>query len=1856
MEEFKKIRQELNQSQKKQNEIRNSVFLKEEQLKKLLNERKNLEKTGTSSEISQFISGLNSRIEKLELSIQKDREFLLKDLDQVRAFERFTDPVENLSRLDDRNPILLFPLRLETRFKKTADEKDQLWVRIFPDTIAIDSFEENMSENEIQALRIYWHRIWQAAEDETEERAAWRQLAGSFGPGRARYLTEEFFPENQNEKPSSENKTRLILTIGIEKTTEISLREAISDFWRSRWQAGNSEEKQKEAREELKTKLSMSEEEVSQIITDLKPHNFDSFFEKENTQQEIDIYFIEFPSPDDVQLRQNSWSRAAVTSVLPERLVLTGYQIDTDTKEEKIVFQKTGNPIPPELHVGPDPSLSPEEQLRQLEEGIHVNENLKWLFDFEEAIAVGMGFKIDLTPEEAARGFDKIIVLGVKISATEERNLELLEGLFSHHQNNLSGLSILSQGTPTNNTEEEASDFTEFEDPDRSFDYLQNGKQYETTENWNEKKDGQWLAEWLGLQPDFFQKTSGAGNTDQLEAKAMNKILFPATLGYSMGNMMSEVFDEQTIRHTRFYFNNYVNARGIIPSIKVGNQPYGILPAVNFQKSDWIDIKYLSALSKTTIPWNGRLVRYVSQLHSLIKKIDKDWDFLVKNTASVGKKDEPGTNKAQLLLDILGLAPNSLEHHQRYAESVESVKLRMMMWGFIFEAFSLTQSNNELRLLLNKLGYHGNNDPEIMSKIFMRHQNKLIDNLIDDEDLSEIKSIRSYTPDNKNYLEWLLEAAHSSHDKLRKQQGFTDKKVPNALLYLIIHRALDLEYIEAGMELLYQHQLIDDQIRSQFRKDPKFIHIAGLKETESRWKYLYRPQPQVTGNEEILGNYIPKTLKNDLADSYLNQQLQALEKIKNLPTARLERLLVEHIDLCTYRLDAWKQSFMTLQLAFMRNHKDILFPEFNPEDQDDLQDTTYIGAYGWLENVRSKNKVRTPVHLDDPDLAVFNPDLETDTRNEGFIAAPSLNHAVTAAVLRNAYMNSGNPDTFRVNLSSERVRKALSIIEGIRGGQNLSALLGYYFERGLHDQNHTLISINYYLYQIRKSFPLQADKIKSTQTTESDPIEAVEANNVLDGLALINHIQKTGKKEFPFGVARLKNLDPPPSDEIKKAIDKQADAIADLHDAVSDLALAEGIHQAVLGNYDKSAAVMESFSKGDFPPVPEIIQTPRSGVTITQRFGLQFKSSGWIPGNTPRSKAEPAINDWLASVLPDPDHVCVQAKITEYQKPPKKISVSQRDLKLEPIDLLFVMNTEDEQTMKDLDDRLERFIFKKYNLRPDAEIKILYTERIDNKINFFQLNALLSSLRSLILESRPLEPEDLLHNHSDSDTGKTYLNSSVIELAVNELGTIQNEIRNFKTDLSGKISDLPLHKDQLITDFDDLLFSFTEILENLAGFGLPLSSTGFLFEMQQALYKTLISKLENIIHSFTQQLLDFEEKMEAYNLLPAGTPDEDRLHLLHQLENTILTGLIDPRPENPADFKNALMTAKNELISLSENLKTIVTGSTSTGGLLQAILSNRDAALKFYFEEVRVADQEEAMLGFLEEIEEKSETIDDVLEEKIKKATGFLLDAGGLASGKEKTERIQQAAKQLFGDDFKVIPQFEVPEKTGAMWLKSYHNTNQLLSYLKNDLHRDFPVDEWVYSLARVKEKVRDWENSIQLIEIFDETRPAPELRPVQFPHQNQDFWLAAEYPEDHQVSEDTLLYTAAYSEEFDPGKKQCGLLLEEWTELIPFPETEIGVAFHYDKPDSEPPQVILLALPSSFRKSWDWNDLLGIVKETLQEAKKRTIDPDLIDSTQYARLLPATVASVQSFPVSPGLNYAAANGLFNFLNPEHNE
>src|SRR5204862_6944526 len=114
--------------------------------------------------------------------------------------------------------------------------------------------------------------------------------------------------------------------------------------------------------------------------------------------------------------------------------------------------------------------------------------------------------------------------------------------------------------------------------------------------------------------------------------------------------------------------------------------------------------------------------------------------------------------------------------------------------------------------------------------------------------------------------------------------------------------------------------------------------------------------------------------------------------------------------------------------------------------------------FGWREPVRPRPLQLDPVRpfagLDASFHAPGLAPLVHDTTNGGYILAHSLNQAVTAAVLRNGYLANAtpaNPGTLAVNLSSQRVRLALSFLEGVRQGQSLGALLGYQLERGLHD-------------------------------------------------------------------------------------------------------------------------------------------------------------------------------------------------------------------------------------------------------------------------------------------------------------------------------------------------------------------------------------------------------------------------------------------------------------------------------------------------------------------------------------------------------------------------------------------------------------------------------------------------------------------------------------------------------------------------------------------------------------------------------------------------------------------------------------
>jgi len=203
-------------------------------------------------------------------------------------------------------------------------------------------------------------------------------------------------------------------------------------------------------------------------------------------------------------------------------------------------------------------------------------------------------------------------------------------------------------------------------------------------------------------------------------------------------------------------------------------------------------------------------------------------------------------------------------------------------------------------------------------------------------------------------------------------------------------------------------------------------------------------------------------------------------------------------------------------------------------------------------------------------------------------------------------------------------------------------------------------------------------------------------------------------------------------------------------------------------------------------------------------------------------------------------------------------------------------------------------------------------------------------------------------------------------------------------------------------------------------------------------------------------------------------------------------------------------------------------------------------------------------------------------------------------------------------------------------------------------------VEDWLHGLARVREKVQHWENVTFLADALRQREL--KLDPLQFPFRENDRWLGMTFrakDEDSNaftIDTDKLLYTAHYAEPFDRNKRQCGLLLDEWTEVIPTRNESTGLTFQYDRPNSEPPQTMLLTLPTHYKGSWDWPDLVDALLETLEMAKQRAIEPDQIDNTAYARFLPATASSTTVFPITAMLNYSLNNQFYTVLTTESDE
>lgn len=1759
----------------------------------------------------------------------------------IEAFSELSDPRKGVERLDDGFPALLFPVRLETRFKDVEGGR-QLWVRVYPDDCSIDTFEATLSDVEVANARRYWQELWRAGRVQDDERGAWRGLVGSHGSGRAAWIVRTYVPVNEAaDHPKKDDPTDVVLVIPAETPLTGNEPTRAATFWEEVWRAGDDGARVEQAHADLVSAVGAAR--AAEIAEQYKPFNLADEPRPPTTRETaaVSVVFLVFPA--DVETKLESWSRAPHAVALPDRFVLIG-RAGAETVEV------VGRPVASPLVVGPDPSAPPENQIRPDDGGIAFPEELRWLVDFDRAVEDGLGFRVDLTPTQAQRGFDRLFVLGMRLSASESDGQALLEELIAHHQHGRSGFELIPQGRPSNNTETLSSGYRRGEDADASFDdtFLKE-RLFEDTDDARLKADGQRLAEALGIRTDVLGKVRGSGGADGAEGRAMQAALWPATLGYMMSTLLDPVFDEDDVELTRGYFTRYVTGRGPVAAVRIGRQPYGILPTTAFSRLTWLDRQD-----------DRRHVRrdelgFLRRLHALLRSAGDDWATMAGQASFVGKPGDPHA----LLLDILGLHPASVEFHYRYAESLDHLFNRLNLLGFggILMALILSARYHDAGLaLLRRFGYDGEEEPDILSKYFFAGQDRLTGPIVDDRPPSETEPVRDYTADARNYLEWLLDAGRTSLEALRLQQGFLDDRAPNAVLYLLLRHALMLGYHETSYVLHRLAEFLPPEELTAMKREAPFVHVRDAQiGSESRFAPLYSIEPRITGSDDrTVAEHIALNLGTLAAGRVLEDQLDAVELLAQTPTARLERLLAEHVDTCTYRYDAWLLGLVNLQLEAMRKERS------EGEDGQRHREGVYLGAYAWLEDVRPEQKVLTPVRLADEELQqVFagGAPLLRDSENGGFVLAPSLNHAVTAAVLRNGYLANASPETpgaLAVNLSSDRVRLALGALEGMRAGQSLGALLGYRLERGLHDR-HSLAEVDRFVYALRKAFPLHADKLEPTRTDADVPIDQVDASNVLDGLQLVERVRSTGNDNYPFGL----DLEPAGPAE-SAAIDAEVQRLLDLHDAVADLALAEGVHQAVQGNFDRVAATLDAYTRGHYPPEPDVVRTPTSGITLTHRIGLQLEPGLAAPaGATPRATAEPALDAWLEGILPAPSTVgCTVVWTDPATGTDEEEVVRLSDLGVRPLDVLYLVSTEAEQAMAELDDRVLRRVRDARSPRPDAELAIRYMEGPAGAYSIFETAPLVRALRSLLLRARPLRASDV-ELSSEASTEKP--DTSVIDVArlqavKDDLDDAAQDLADYLAALDPLLADTAANRAAVVAGVDGFLDDAVDVLSAVARFGVPQTGWGFAYAWRRAQFAALLDAVRARVERWDERLDEFDDLVAVYDGPTSPASDEEKLELLRRAEALVSTA-VEPQPAQPDDLRAVLTTKRGTFAAKLEDVRDLLdTTVTTVSGLLAAVQAvlPLDA---FDREPFDLADAEDRAVAFAQDVAAVVRAAQTAVAKRTEAGQTELDAHAAAATPTARVEALDRAAKALLGEDARVIPEFTLAQTQADEWQNAYSagDGGSLLAFLTGTAGVDLPVDEWLYGVARVREKLALWERIVVLAGALGQSEP--ELTPLQLPHRPGDSWLALQFPEDDVLDRDVLLYTAHYAQPFDRTRPQCGLLLDEWAEVVPATEVletngtkervashQAGLTFHFDRPSCEPPQTMLLVTPATWDGRWQWADLVGALEDTLDLAKKRTVEPLHVDGSAYAPFLPATVAAVTLRGISISLALAVNN------------
>jgi hypothetical protein len=89
----------------------------------------------------------------------------------------------------------------------------------------------------------------------------------------------------------------------------------------------------------------------------------------------------------------------------------------------------------------------------------------------------------------------------------------------------------------------------------------------------------------------------------------------------------------------------------------------------------------------------------------------------------------------------------------------------------------------------------------------------------------------------------------------------------------------------------------------------------------------------------------------------------------------------------------------------------------------------------------------------------------------------------------------------------------------------------------------------------------------------------------------------------------------------------------------------------------------------------------------------------------------------------------------------------------------------------------------------------------------------------------------------------------------------------------------------------------------------------------------------------------------------------------------------------------------------------------------------------------------------------------------------------------------------------------------------------------------------------------------------------------------------------------------------FDATARVGVLTVDDWTEVVPSAREVTALAVHTDRPGSDAPQAVLLAVPPDPAQPWSVAIVRAVIEETLELAAMRVVDPPALG--RFGHLLP---------------------------------